>query len=89
MTQTGSTGLISAAPRSFTSLVCGGGREGAAAPLADTAMMGVLDALGKPRIAPPMPQIARTDKANNQNHGGADQPWHAQSKIAECVAGVD
>ena len=66
MTQTGSTGLISAA---F-----------AAAPHADGVIMGLSRPFGKGQTGPAMAQIARADQPDDQDHGGADQQRLAASR---------
>jgi len=73
-----------------------GGREGfdlsrvfGAAPLADDVMMGVLRPFGKVHARPPVPQVARADEADREDHGGADEQRLAEADMTEGKAVID
>jgi hypothetical protein len=69
MTQTGSMGLISAAHLSRGT------------PGRNSKIMGDLVPLDKAGSGPPMPQQARADDPDDQNHAGTDQRRHRTVKI--------
>src|SRR5580692_11737825 len=77
MTQTGSMGLISAAPFARGT------------PGRNSKIMGDLAPFDKGGYRPPMPQQPRADDPDDQNHAGADQRRHGDAEMAEGKAVIN
>src|SRR5580704_16230750 len=77
MTQTGSMGLISAAPFARGT------------PGRNSKIMVDVAPFDKGGYRPPMPQQARANETDDQNHPGADQRRYGDAEMAEGKAVVD